>query len=177
MSPPFDYNVKISLKKHAILFHRYFPQTDSAHTTAMKKQHPQPIIHTESTNNSSITCQDVFACPNKRDILRLRRSKLCHWSSEKLELQTKTCGQKKGLPLPSGTRPTLVQRRILLSKESTTIVMWSTMMFGLTCKEPSNPLNQASPISSHGIAVRRNRSMGGVRRDQLELKIQTRGMD
>jgi hypothetical protein len=45
-------------------------------------------------------------------------------------------------------------------------------------KEPSNPLNQESPISSHGIAVRnRNRSMGGVRRDQLELKIQTQGMD
>jgi hypothetical protein len=45
-------------------------------------------------------------------------------------------------------------------------------------KEPSNPLNQEPPISSHGIAVRnRNRSMGGVRRDQLELKIQTQGMD
>jgi len=56
--------------------------------------------------------------------------------------------------------------------------MWSAKMFGLTCKEPSNPLNQESPISSHGIAVRnRNRSMGGVRRDQLELKIQTQGMD
>lgn len=154
------------------------PLTDSAQTTAMKKQHPQPIICTESANNSSITCQNVFAWPNKRDILRLRRPKLCQWSSEKLELQTKTYGQKKGLPLPSGTRPTLVQRRILLRKESTTIVMWSAMMFGLTCKEPSNPLNQESPISSHGIAVRnRNRSMGGVRRDQLELKIQIQGMD